>query len=189
MTIHSITLIQFIVRLTLGLIFVGSALGKLRDPGTFVHGVLDYEILPRGVAHVFGLLLPYVELGTAVLLISGFYPAIAASLALLLLVSFAIALGINARRGRAIPCHCFGAAATSLIGWHSLLRDVILLPFASWLLWVTIAEATQPPNVVAELAPAIGIAVICALAYALVVESFDLLINMPAERSLTEDIR
>lgn len=188
MTTPMVASVQLTLRLILALIFFGSALSKLRDLATFVQGVLNYEILPRGTAHVFGLLLPYVELGTAILLLSGFFPVVAAGLALLLLISFAIAIGINADRGRSIPCHCFGAIQSSRIGWHSLLRDVILLPLAAWLLWIALDDGMQPvpTTTFSSLASIVGVAAIAVLAYVLMVEGVDLFANASPQ---SQDVR
>lgn len=188
MTTPMVASVQLILRLMLALILFGSALSKLRDLATFVQGVLDYEILPRGAAHAFGLLLPYVELGTAILLLSGFFPAVAASLVLLLLISFAIAIGVNANRSRPIPCHCFGAIQSSRIGWHSLLRDVILLPLAGWLLWIALDDGARPmpTTTFSPLASIVGVAVIAVLAYILMVEGLDLFASASSQ---SKDVR
>lgn len=169
--------INLIIRLSLGFIFLGSALTKLRHPAAFVQAVLGYRILPSTAARAFGWLLPLAELGTAVLLLIGSLQLVAAVLTLLLLLSFAIALSINIVRGRAVPCHCFGAASTSRIGWHSLVRDVLLFPFAAWLLWFAVNDYVTLSPSVSLFAPIVCIASLAALSYVLMVEMLDLAIG------------
>jgi|GEM_PF-3956386 hypothetical protein len=60
--------LQTVVRVALGLIFLVSAAAKLRDPSRFVRGVLAYALLRGSLARLYGRMLPFVELGTALLL-------------------------------------------------------------------------------------------------------------------------
>ncbi len=168
---------QLVLRLVLGLIFLFSALAKLRAPAAFVQGVLDYHVLPAPLARIYGRLLPFVELGTALLFLSGFFLAVGAGLVVLMLVSFAIAIAINAQRGRAVACHCFGEDSASSVGWHTLVRDLVLLLPGCWLLWTTTRAALPAPLAASSIVPAIGIAVLLALSYALFVESLELVIG------------
>jgi len=172
--------IQVVIRLTVGFILIVSALTKLRSLPAFVEGVLDYRVLPPTIARPFGWFLPFVELGTAVFLLTDALPLLAGGLTLLLLISFALALAINAGRGRAIPCYCFGADQQHRIGWHTLVRDVVLLPPAGWLLWAAVSGTTQPmpPSLFPRLS-VLAIAMLGALVYRLTVESLDLFFANP----------
>ena len=173
--------VQLVLRLTLGLIFLVSAITKLRDPAAFVRGVLEYRVLPRPLARVYGWLLPFVELGAGLLLLSGFIQAVAAGLAVLMLVSFAIAVSINAVRGRPAPCHCFGQASESRIGWHTVVRDLALLLPAIWLL-LTVAsgsrDAVDWTRLEPSTAPALGLAVLLTAIYWLVSQSLDEVVHL-----------
>jgi uncharacterized membrane protein YphA (DoxX/SURF4 family) len=42
--------VLLVLRLTLGLIFLVSAITKLRHPAAFVRGVLEYRVLPHPLA-------------------------------------------------------------------------------------------------------------------------------------------
>ena len=170
--------LSLLIRLALGLILVTSALPKLRDMPAFVRGVEAYRILPLPIARLYAWVLPLVELGTGALMITGWVPLVSASLAALMLVSFAIALSVNAARGRVLNCHCWGAAETSRIGWHSLMRDVVLLLPALWLLYVDLSGFVFVLPGPASLIPVIGSAALVALAYALLVLGVDLWAEM-----------
>jgi uncharacterized membrane protein YphA (DoxX/SURF4 family) len=182
-----VTDLQLVLRLVLGLIFLVSALAKLRDPAAFVRGVLDYRVLPRPLAQVYGWLLPFVEVGTALLLLSGLFPPLAASLAVLILTSFAIAIVVAIMQGREVGCHCFGSAQRrGSVGWHTLLRDLVLL-VPSGLLLATAASGQHSIDpwlqggsraaAVLILVPALT------LCYLLLAEGLDLLASLPGHRS------
>lgn len=173
---NSVALVQLVIRLTLGLIFAVSAVAKLRNLSSFAIGVAEYKMLPTLVAKLLGYVLPFIEIVLSILLLTGFAPIVAASLALFLIVVFAVALGINAARGRAILCHCFGTNSSSRIGWHSLVRDIILLPAVCWLLWMSFTSSIELATNTAFVVPTLLLAVIATLAYMLVVEGLDLVI-------------
>jgi len=176
-----------VVRVALGLIFLLSATAKLRDPTRFVRAVLDYALLRGSLARLYGRMLPFVELGTALLLLSGFFLPIAAALAMLMLTSFAIAITAVTVQGRELGCHCFGEASTSHIGWHSLVRDLLLLLPVMWLLatgmntndgmlaWLRAGMGSSVAT--------IALAALFALAYWLVVQWLDVLASLVRPRS------
>jgi uncharacterized membrane protein YphA (DoxX/SURF4 family) len=167
--------VRLVLRLALGLIFFVSAVAKLRDPVSFVDGVLEYRVLPRPLALAYGRLLPVVELSTALLLLSGFIPMVSAGLAVFMLGSFAIAIAINAARGRAPACYCFGESSANHIGWHTLVRDLLLLIPACWLLLTEAANRSPSGLLGASALPlAAVVASTMALSYVLVTEGLEL---------------
>lgn len=88
-------------------VFLVAAVTKARDlPGT-LKAVKDLGIPDRFASGV-ATLLPSLELATVGLL--GLWPTVGATLALLLLAAFSIALARTLRAGRAPACHCFGRA-------------------------------------------------------------------------------
>lgn len=175
MTANGIAYIQLVLRLTLGLIFLVSAVTKLRDMDAFLHGVEEYAVLSRPLATLYGRLLPFTELIAALLLLSGILVGLGTALIVLMLVSFAVAITINAIRGRAPACHCFGESSSSRVGWHTLIRNLALLLPAGTLFWLY--QMVQPTNTLTgpNLFPIFGIAVMVALVYMLAVESLELL--------------
>jgi uncharacterized membrane protein YphA (DoxX/SURF4 family) len=180
MASNAATQVQLVLRLALGLIFFVSAVAKLRDPAAFVQGVLEYRVLPRRLAQLYGRLLPFAEIGTALLLLSGFFLAVAAALAVLMLASFATAVAVVTLQGREIGCHCFGQSASDRVGWHTLVRDLLLLLPAAWLLWGAAPRGMAPadwPNNGLDAATVV-LAVLLALGYWLVAEALDLLADL-----------
>lgn len=119
--------IVLVLRLIIGITLLLAGGGKLRHLSSFVAGVLQYQILPASLARWYGRLLPIVELVTGILLVAGVWLPLAATLAVAMFASFAVAVGINLNRKRNIPCFCFGADASEPLGWHTLARSILLL--------------------------------------------------------------
>ena len=109
----------------LGLILLVAALSKLMDRKGFVIAVIGYEILPDSLAVLVGYALPWVELIIAGLLLSGVFASIASLGAVLLLISFSVAIGVNLLRGRELNCHCFGQLSEEKIGPWALFRNLL----------------------------------------------------------------
>jgi uncharacterized membrane protein YphA (DoxX/SURF4 family) len=114
-------------RIAIGLVFVFSAIGKLRDVRGFVKGVVDYQVLPAPLATAYGFLVVPAEAFVGVSFIAGWQVGAGAAVALLLLISFFIAVSINLRRQRDLACHCFGANSGEKVSPRSLARIVLLM--------------------------------------------------------------
>lgn len=176
---HVIAQVQFILRLFFGLVFGYSAASKLGQLSVFAQGVVQYQVLPPAVAIVVGYVLPFIELGLALLLPFGIFPLFFSGFMLFLLFCFAVALTVNAARKRDISCHCFGSPANSRVGWHSLFRDLLLLPPAIWLFISTLRPASASVDLSTFTFPMVGIAAVVAMLYVLSVESLDVYISRP----------
>jgi uncharacterized membrane protein YphA (DoxX/SURF4 family) len=108
-------LVAWIARDALGLTFLMSAWGKLRDVDGLVIGVLRYEIGPPVLVRRLAPLLPLGELLLAAFLLTGTAVRAAALATGLLVAVLAVAVIVNLRRDRPIPCHCFGNAPNTRI--------------------------------------------------------------------------
>src|SRR5438552_714635 len=58
---------------------------------------------------------------------TGWRLAVSALLAIGMFLSFTLAVGLNLRRGRRLPCHCFGGRDQELISGQTLVRLALLL--------------------------------------------------------------
>ena len=121
-------------RLVIGLVFVISFVGKVRDVGQFAATIGRFDLLPRRWTQTAALLFLGGEAAVVILLIAGgpLLP-LAFALATLLLLLFSLALLSVLRRGIETSCNCFGASekpltyydvgrnagfiACSLLGW------------------------------------------------------------------------
>jgi hypothetical protein len=133
------------VSIGLGLMFLSTAVPKLRNPRGFVLVVLNYDVLPAPMAILYARLLPYAELVVGVLLLSGTIVRAAGMVAALLLFGFVVGISLNIARGREIDCGCATGRGSSRVGSGILVRDLLLLCAAiavvvatpSWMYWFT----------------------------------------------------
>ncbi len=117
-----------VLRMALGAVFIIAAYGKLLHPGALVSTVINFNILPAGLAKLFAYVLPWVEIIAGSMLIVGIGIR-GASLSLgLLLVSFIVAIAINMHRGVSMECGCFDIfGMNEKIGSAILVRDSLFL--------------------------------------------------------------
>jgi peroxiredoxin/uncharacterized membrane protein YphA (DoxX/SURF4 family) len=137
-----VEMILVLGKVLLAAVFAVAAVGKLTDPSGSRQAVTDFSV-PRAIAPAIAVLLPIVELGAAVLLLTSawaWYGAIAAGS---LLVLFSVAIAVSLIRGRKPDCHCFGQIAAGPIGWPTLLRNLALTSVAGFVAW-TGRESTGP---------------------------------------------
>ncbi len=96
--------------------FLFSGLGKALDREGTTPTVVAYDVLSRFLARVFGLILPWAEMSPTGLLLAVLLTRLAVCGLSLLLLSFAIAEGVNLARGRQMDCGCFRRAAYERLG-------------------------------------------------------------------------
>src|SRR5690242_18071430 len=117
--------LAFCARITLSLVLAVAGATKLLDIDRFRKAVTDFGV-PVKIAPALATLLPWLEIGVAVALIPISSVWIASWMALLLLLAFSIAIGVNLATGRTPECHCFGQLQSTPIGWSTLARNGIL---------------------------------------------------------------
>lgn len=117
---------QLLLRLVLGGLLLLAGVTKLAERSAAQQAVSEYDILPERFVRPFAATLPWAEISLGVLLLLGLGTTVASALAVPLFLSFAIAIGVNLRRGRDFDCHCFGSMQSERIGWPSLLRSLAL---------------------------------------------------------------
>ena len=131
-----------VCRLILGGVFIYASIDKIMNPGAFADILSNYNLIPDWMIHPMAVWLPWLEMVSGVLMITGiFLPGSTVVLSGLLLV-FIGALGINVLRGYSIDCGCFttarGGHQGDMIGL--ILRDIALLVPAMVILrreWMT----------------------------------------------------
>lgn len=114
------------VQLSMGVVFLASAVPKLRKPSAFAKSVMDYQILPKGFASPFAIVLICTEAFLALAFLSGWLIDIALVLASVTLTVFVLAVGTNLSRGYKVSCGCFGSE-DELISSRTLMRLLLLL--------------------------------------------------------------
>jgi TRAP-type C4-dicarboxylate transport system permease small subunit len=121
-----VTELLLIAQFAVGTVFLISAAGKLRDPRSFTRGIEDYEILPERMALSASLLIIVVEIWLATAHLTGWWLSWALPAGSALLACFAAAVAVNLRRGRTLPCYCFGTLGRESISGRTLGRLLLL---------------------------------------------------------------
>jgi len=136
---------EIVLSVVLGIVFLTTAVPKLRRPRSFVLTVLEYQMLPPALSQLYGWLLPPVELWLALVLLTGSAPRLAGILSSVLLVSFIVGVSVNLARGRDLDCGCLGEDKKRPIGWAVVIQDLSLLGASALLLaWSTGWLAPSP---------------------------------------------
>lgn len=114
------------LQLLLGAVFFIAAIGKLRNPARFAEALRGYALVPSLLSGptAGGLLVSEVFVGIS--LLSGWALTVGVPAAGGLLLIFSVAVGINLRRGRDLPCGCLGSEAER-ISWRTLARLGVLM--------------------------------------------------------------
>jgi hypothetical protein len=116
-------------------VFVRAIWHKLSEFAVFKALVADYEILPENLVAPAALILALLESAIVLGLIVPATRQVAAIGTFLLLATYAVAIGINLRRGRyLIDCGCGGAGqglSWFLVGRNAMLAVIALMAAAS----------------------------------------------------------
>ncbi|UCD17666.1 MAG: DoxX family membrane protein [Candidatus Zixiibacteriota bacterium] len=123
-----------LLRLFLGVVFVYASIDKIVLPAQFARIIYNYHLVPAELVNIIALLLPWIELVCGVVLILGIYKQGSVLIINLMLVVFAVAVGINMFRGVDLECGCFTvsskAKSNALVFF---LRDLGLLAIGIYL--------------------------------------------------------
>jgi uncharacterized membrane protein YphA (DoxX/SURF4 family) len=122
---------SFVFRLILGGIFIFTGFAKINGIPALIAEINQYKMLPSVLASLYGNVLPYIEIAVGVVLVLGIALRITASIAGLMLISFAAAKIFALIMNLNITiCYCFGAARP-LLSNQSLAIDVAMLLLAA----------------------------------------------------------
>ena len=136
-----------VVQLAIGLVFLLSVRGKLMNPRGFARGVMEYQILPDRISYLAGLLLIPTEILLAATHLSGWLLAFGVLLGIVVVACFTAGVALNLRRGRLLPCHCFGDSKGDVISGRTLARLILLMVGELLLLAkVAFSRANNPVN-------------------------------------------
>src|SRR5205814_1102448 len=96
------------IQTVLGLAFIAAGVLKILDPLAFAISIARLRLLPASTAGELAIVLPWLEVVTAVALFLPKYRRAALCLLASLLIVFTSVLGIALIRGTAASCGCFG---------------------------------------------------------------------------------
>ena len=127
-------LVLLAARLVLAAVFAVAAVAKFADRDGFRRAVEDFGV-PAKLSAVVAIILPVVELGVAIALISTSFAWWGAVGALALLAVFTVVIVVNLARGRHPKCQCFGQLHAAPVGRSTLIRNLILAAIAGYVVW------------------------------------------------------
>lgn len=131
------------LQLLLGTVFLAAGVTKLKEPSQFVVALRNYELIPRALSGPVALVLVMIELFTAISFLTGWALEVGVPVATAFLLTLAVAVCINLRRGRVVPCGCFGSRGEQISG-RTLGRIGLLLVAVIGLAGVRLSGAARP---------------------------------------------
>lgn len=117
----------FVARMSLGLILVWAALGKMRSIRQFIDGFRRYELVPRHASAPLAIGLLLTEFLVGIALIAGLGDVLSLTVSMLLFLGFCFAIARALRRGSDVTCNCFGSDEAEKISMFTLVRTTLLL--------------------------------------------------------------
>jgi hypothetical protein len=130
-------------RLLGGLVFATAVAGKLRHRHELAGVVANYRLLPEWLAATAAWVIVGLECLVALSLLSGVWLTAGATLAIVLLGGFALAMAINLARGRReIDCGCFQLGLRQRLSAGLVVRNLVLAIILVPLLTAAAAGAT-----------------------------------------------
>jgi len=112
-------------RILLGVVLLLAGYLKAKSPAQAQMAVRAYKLLPISIANIFGLALPWLEIGAGVLLIVGIAVRYAALFGGLLMLLFVGAISQAWARGLSIDCGCFGGGGQVAAGHTKYLQEIL----------------------------------------------------------------
>ena len=172
--------IDYTVRLALGLLFLVALAHKLRAVRAFQQTLAAYRIVPAGLVTGTAVAVVAIEALVLVLLGAGDRNRIGLAAAGGLLLAYAAAIAVNLLRGRdRIDCGCVGSAGREGLSWWLVGRNVGLATIA----FAGLAPVADRPLTAVDWLTAIAATVTLAGLYV----AFDgLVANAPGYRRLRE---
>lgn len=119
--------IEVLLRLSLGIMFLWSALPKLNMPYDFLSSVYDYQLVSSRAGLVVAMLIPWLEIILAVCLVGGLFTSGAFLTASLLGGVFTFVQASAMYRGLQIGCGCSEQMSEGLVGLDTIWRPIALL--------------------------------------------------------------
>jgi uncharacterized membrane protein YphA (DoxX/SURF4 family) len=123
-----------ICRAVLAVTFIWACLHKIANPAEFGLQVATYQILPLALINLQAIILPWVELVTALLLVAGLLTRASALVTCGMNVMFIVAISLALAADLHLQCGCFASAqAGEEMDVSLIVRDAILLVLGGYL--------------------------------------------------------
>lgn len=137
--IFTARILEGLIRLGIGGMFIFASVGKIDDPKAFAVLIAQYQFLPHNIINLWALILPQFEFWFGLALIATPFLRECTLVILGMFASFMVALIWALVLELDIVCGCFSTemvsgAQSSSEAWTALIRDLVLLVPTTWLL-------------------------------------------------------
>jgi len=113
-----------------------AGLAKAFERQESILAVDAYDVLPEGLVRPVATILPWVEIGVALLLVLGLFVRFAGAATALLATVFVVGMAQAKARGLQIDCGCFGGGGVGDgVSWWDIARDLPLIVAGLYLAW------------------------------------------------------
>ncbi len=127
-------LLRLVARGLPAALLMWAGLAKAFDRQGAILAVDSYDVLPDGLVRPVAALLPWIEIGVALLLVAGLFVRFSGIATAALAALFIAALGQAKARGLPIDCGCFGGGGPGDgVSWWDIARDVPVLLAGAYL--------------------------------------------------------
>ena len=100
-------LLNYIIRLFMGLIFIYASYSKILDPVSFSSNIHNYGVTPIYIENILSLIIPLVELFIGLGLITGIKYKASLDISIYMMALFILLISQAYLRGKSIDCGCF----------------------------------------------------------------------------------
>ena len=116
-----------VLRITFGIILIYASIDKILHPFQFAQVIENYQVLGVHLSRWLAIWLPWLELITGILLITGIWLDAAITVNLAMMSVFLIAIFQAYIRDLNVECGCFSTQGGTHIGFTKLLFNISLL--------------------------------------------------------------
>jgi hypothetical protein len=126
-TVKVLNMTTLLLRLGLGLLLVWSSIGKIEASFGFLGNIYEYRLVGPLGGLVIAIVLPWLEMVTALLLFADVMTDSAFIVVVLMGFIFLLAQITSVLRGMDIPCGCFGSGPVEHVGYWTIIRAVAVI--------------------------------------------------------------
>lgn len=132
-----VQIIVLLIRALLAAVLVAAGAAKLADTRSFATTLIGLGVPARRECWARGLALmvPLLEMGLGLALVSGLWPTVINAAVLVLMCSFSIVALVALRKAPQVTCRCFGALSDSQFSGRGLARSLLLTVLAVVVFW------------------------------------------------------
>ena len=139
----SMNLLQWVLRMFIGAILLGSAVGKALDFGGFIEVLKTYHVFPPSILMLVAVIVTGSECLLGLWILSGWHLVMSAWAAAAMNLVYAAWMTVTLLRGLELSnCGCFGVFFPRPLTWSSPLEDMVMVAFCGLLAYLAKTHAS-----------------------------------------------